>query len=40
MRDDVENFINLADKWPKFLQNNVLLTELTTINAASFSIED
>ena len=37
---DVDKFIQLADKWPKFLQNNVLLTTLTTIDASKFNLED
>ena len=40
LQEDLKKFIDLADKWPKFLQNNVLLTELSTIDASNFSIED
>lgn len=38
--EDVEKFITLAGEWPKFLQNNVLLTELTMLDASNFSLEN
>ena len=38
---DLDSFVVLAENWPKFLQNNVLLTELTTVNVRNItSIED
>lgn len=37
---DVDKFIRLAENWPKFLQNNVLLTALSTIDASNFKLED
>lgn len=37
---DVDKFIRLAENWPKFLQNNVLLTALSTIDASNFNLED
>ena len=40
MDEGIDDFVHLADVWPKFLQNNVLLTKLSTIPAQNFSMED
>jgi len=40
MRDDLQKFIRLADKWPKFFQNNELTNALCTMDASRFSLED
>ena len=36
----MDKFIQLADLWPKFLQNNYLITALTALEADRFGIDD
>ena len=40
INEDIEKFISLAEHWPKFLQNNVLLHKLSTIDTTHYSIHD
>ena len=40
IQEDIEKFISLCEHWPKFLQNNVLLNFLSTIDTTHYSIRD